>query len=354
MMFLIYFLIAGVILLAFWLISSDICWKEALTQLGIQTLLIFIMCLCIKNSHLSDHEILNGRVTSKNSERISCRHSYQCHCYTSCSGSGKSRSCHRRCSTCYEHSYDKAWFADDNIGKRTYIDTVNRQGTIEPPRWTRIYTGEPVSHRHGYENYLKADPDSLFKYEAGEIDISKFPKYPDKIYDYYYLDRVITDLKIKESEWNRALSEINADIGPAVGANLVLILTDKPNLHAKALQRVWEGAKKNDIVVVIGSDGQNINWVDVIGLSYPDFKVRMKNSIKDYAKLDIGVLDEIRSTTLANFKRRPISDFEYLKESYKPTLGEWIFGAIISIILSVGMGIFFQKNEVYNTRRFRR
>ena len=350
-MFLIYFLIAGVILLTFWLVSSDICWKEALTQFGIQTLLIFIMCLAIKNAHLSDHEILNGRVVSKDNERVSCRHSYQCHCYTSCSGSGKNRSCRRVCRTCYEHSYDKVWFADDSIGKRTYIDTVNRQGTREPPRWTRIYIGEPVSHRHRYENYLKADPDSLFKYEAGKLDSKKFPSYPDKIYDYYYLDRVISDLTIDSKSWNRGLSEINADIGPAVQANVVLVITDKTTDHAKALQRVWEGAKKNDIVVVLGSDGSKIKWVEIIGLSYPDFKVVLRNAINDYKKLDLGLLEIIKTTTLKNFKRRPISEFQYLKESYKPTFGEWIAGAIISIILSLGLGVFFHKNEVYNTRR---
>ena len=349
LLFTINFIIAAAILVIFWIISKDITWKEALTQFGVQSLLILAMCSCIKQGRLADSEIVSGRIISKDSAKVHCRHSYQCNCVTVCSGSGKSRSCHRVCQTCYEHSYDVDWFADTNIDRRIYIDTVNRQGTIEPPRWTSITMGEPASFHHSYENYLKSDPDSLFQYEMSEEEIKKYPKYPERIYDYYRLNRGI-GVKIEKE-----LSEVNADIGPAVQANLVMIVTNKPNTYAKSIQRAWSGAKKNDIVAVMGIDNNhNILWAEIVGISYPDFKVKLRNVINNHGRLDTNLLPVIKQAILKDFKRRPMSEFEYLKESYKPTIGEWVFSLVVSLILSIGMGIFFHINDVYPSYSYRR
>ena len=358
-MFTVYFLIAGLVLLLFWIFSEEVCTKEALLQLTAQSVLIMLMCFLIKNAHLSDKEIINGKITSKDSAKVTCRHTYSCNCSTICTGSGNSRSCSRVCQTCREHFYDVDWFADDSTNNRTYISKVDRRGLKEPPRWSRIYIGEPVSHLSSYQNYIKADPDSLFKHESSNLDPNIFPAYPNKVYDYYVVDRLVSYKEIGSKEWNKLLRELNADIGPTVKANFILVVTDKPSNWSKSLQRFWEGGKKNDIILVVGSVGESISWSDVIGLSYPDFKVKLRNRVNEYGKLDKNLLPVIRETILRDFKRRPMSEFEYLKESYKPTLGEWLLGAFISLILSIGLGIFFHMNEFFprnrfNTRRFRR
>ncbi len=348
LIFFINFLLAGLVLFAFWVLSKGICWKEALSQLGIQTVFILAMCLLIKNAHLSDTEILNGRIVSKNSAHVSCSHSYQCHCYTSCSGSGKSRSCTRRCRTCYEHSFDVDWFADTNIKKRVYISRVDRQGLREPSRWSSILMGEPASFEHSYQNYIKADPDSLFQHHMEEEETKKYPKYPGRVYDYYRLNRGLG------IHMEREISEVNADIGPAVGANLILVATELPISYAKLLQRAWEGAKKNDIVVVVGvAPDYSIKWTEVIGIAYPDFKVKLRNTVNDHGKLDLMLLPEIKTTIMKDFKRRSMSEFEYLKESYKPTRGEWILSLIVSLLLSAGLGFFFHKNETFGSNKYK-
>lgn len=348
LLFLINFLLAGLVLLAFWILSKDIDWKEALAQLGVQTLLITIMCLCIKNASLSDTEILNGRITAKKSVEVSCRHSYRCNCVNICSTDSQGRqSCHESCQTCYEHDYDVDWMAYTNIDRSIEIDRIDRQGLDEPPRWTSIRAGEPASFHHSYQNYIKADPDSLFQHHMEEEEISKYPNYPNRIYDYYRLDRGV-GVKLEHE-----LSELNADIGPAVQANFVLIATNEPITYAKLIQRAWKGAKKNDIVAVVGQNPDGtIKWVEVIGLSYPDFKVKLRNTINDYGRLDTGMLTSVKETILVHFKRRPMSEFEYLKESYKPTKGEWIFSLVVSILMSVGLGWFFHKNDAFGESRY--
>lgn len=344
MMFLAYFLVTLLILVIAWVVSKGITWKEAATQLLVQSFFIAALCLGIRNFGLGDHEIINGRIISKHREEVHCRHSYSCPpCWTTCSGS-KNRVCTRHCSTCYEHRFDVDWYAKDNV-KRTFdISTIDRQGIKEPPRWTIIYVGEPTSGAHHYENYLKADPESLFHYEMGEEELSKYPTYPDKVYDYYRLNRLVGT---KDSDLTKAISEVNADIGPARGANLVVVaLTGKGRDYANKLQRAWLGGKKNDIVLVVGMNGAIIEWAEVVGISYPDFKVGLRNLVEG-RELAPTLMYEVKSLVMSSFVRRPMSEFQYLKDQYKPTIGEWIFGFIVSILLSSGLAYFFHRNDAF-------
>jgi hypothetical protein len=344
-MFLVNFILAGLVLLAFWTISKSICWREALTQLGVQTLIILIVCVCIKNSSLSDTEIINGRITKKYRDEVSCSHSYSCNCYQSCSTDSQGRqSCQEICQTCYEHSEDYDWVAETNVGRNIEIDRIDRQGEDEPPRWTAIRIGEPASFYHTFKNYIKADPDSLFQQHMSEEETTKFPEYPGKIYDYYRIDRGV-GINLENE-----LSELNADIGPTVQANFILVATDESLAYAKSLQRAWAGAKKNDIVAVVGHDSGVIKWVEIVGISYPSFKVKLRNVINDYGKLDAGLLAPVKESIMRDFRRRPMSEFEYLAESYKPTRGEWIFSLILSIVVSVGLGWFFHVNDSYEEK----
>lgn len=338
-LFLIYFGVCIAILVISWMIfGKEITVKEFFLFLGIQTLLIASICAIVYTQGLKDQEILNSRVVEKYKDRVSCSHSYSCPpCWQSCSGTGKTKSCHRQCSTCHEHSYDYNWVVKDAIGSFN-ISRVNRQGTVEPDRFTAVKIGEPTAHHHSYDNYVKADPDSLFKLTMSEEDMLKYPKYPKEIFDYYRLNRLISLVAVDNKEWNEKISEINAEVGPSKQANLVVVLAKgQTNKYALSLQRAWEGAKKNDVVVVINTDDNaTISWVETIGISYPDFKVKMRMAVIDYGKLDIGVLEVIQSTIVNDYKRRPMSEFEYLKNSFKPSKTAFILGLILSIIITIG------------------
>src|SRR6185369_625968 len=76
-------------------------------------------------SGTSDTEVWNGQVTSKTQDRVSCSHDYKCRCRseTTCTGSGKNRSCTSStvCDTCYEHSYDVDWAVHASTGESSDI-----------------------------------------------------------------------------------------------------------------------------------------------------------------------------------------------------------------------------------------
>lgn len=85
-----------------------------------------IVYACGLASQTGDTELINGEVVSKDSQHVSCSHSYDCNCRMvrvpqTCSGTGKNRTCtgggtERKCDTCYEHSFDVDWNVRSNIG----------------------------------------------------------------------------------------------------------------------------------------------------------------------------------------------------------------------------------------------
>jgi hypothetical protein len=102
-----------------------------------------------------DTEIWNGRIVDRHRERVSCSHSYKCHCHDVCSGSGKDKSCHEECDTCYEHSYDIDWIAKSSNDETFTFDRVDRQGLLMPDRYKQVFIGEPTAVEHHFENYFK-------------------------------------------------------------------------------------------------------------------------------------------------------------------------------------------------------
>ena len=82
-----------------------------------------------KGSKTGDIQVINGEVTGKTREHGHYLRSYECRCRssTSCSGSGKNRSCSttRKCDTCYEDRYTVTWDCQSNIGTIPWTNTAN-------------------------------------------------------------------------------------------------------------------------------------------------------------------------------------------------------------------------------------
>jgi hypothetical protein len=221
---------------------SEITGMEMLFNLLVPLIMFVIFWAVSIQNKISDTEILNGKVLQKTRDIVHCRHSYQCRCYTSCSGNR--RTCSRYCSTCYEHSFDVDYNVKSNIGLFS-IDTVDRQGLITPKRFASINIGDPVSKVHEYKNYLKGSENSIFniKGKISKDEMKKIPKYPLEIYDYYNIDRVIDQENIlteaQKKDFNRKLSLMLSDIGFAKKMNAVIVLTKKSDKYALNLLNQW-------------------------------------------------------------------------------------------------------------------
>lgn len=336
---------------------NNVTWKECGIQIGIILVIVGVLVAGGYMSSLTDTQILNGEVTGKEMETVSCSHSYSCPpCWPVCSGSGKNRSCSTQCSTCYEHRHDYNWTVHSNLGDE-YIDRIDRQGKDEPPRWTVVKKGDPFAKFSTYVNYVKAAPDTLFRVSKDNIKFyaDKIPAYPE-IYDYYKANRVIpVGVTIPNlQQWNDHLSDLLKPLGPSKQANIVVVVVNVEGQDYRyALEAAWEGGKKNDIVVIIGAPHfPQISWTDTITLGGNKgnefLQVHMRNTIMDNPTMDIQTLDLIATNVQQHFDRESMKHFRYLLDTIQPPAALLWVTAFISVFGSFGLSWFFYCYDLDN------
>lgn len=328
-------------------------WKHELEvpemaiSITIASVISAVMIACSVHRDYADYQILNGQVISKKMEVVHCRHSYECFCYTICSGSGKHRSCSRRCQTCYEHNKDYDWVVQSSFGTID-IDKIDRQGKNEPPRWTNVIIGEPYTIKDGYTNYIKGSPDSLFNHILEKSGKYQIPNYPDNIYDYYRYNRVIQvgvnlpDVTILNEMINRSLIELS----PSKKVNIVPVFTKYDQNFARALESKWLGGKRNDVVIVTGLDGNIIKWVKVFSWSVNSIvNYELETNLKSMYNLDFMLYNSIIVNTVKkHYIQRSPEEFKYLDDAVKPS--DWIVytSLMLSFFGSLGMAFIMGRN----------
>lgn len=345
--------------------QKEIKWQVIGILIAALIGLSLVMFFTGKAGKTLDVEILNGEVVNKLSEKVSCSHDYQCNCrsVTTCSGSGKDRTCSTSqvCDTCYEHSYDVDWTVKSNIGD-SKISRVDRQGLQMPERWRQTKIGEPYSDTHLHTNYIKGVPDSIF-HVTDALHTKKFanmiPEYPKEIYDYYRINRAMSvgvpvpDLQ----QWSDDISTILKQLGPQKQANIIVLFvnTNDPN-YEFALRAAWLGGKKNDIIVVLGAtEYPKIDFARVMSWTDKEiFKVKLRDELTDMETIDrVKIIESIRTLTATEFKRKSMKDFAYLDNEIDPP--NWVIWlTFIIIILSPGIVGFYYKKINSSPVRFSR
>lgn len=340
-------------------------------------LVILSVFVCVKISTLHatyDELVLNGVITGKKRVEVSCSHSYQCNCYNSCSGTGNSRTCTRICQTCYEHRFDVDWDVYANTGAKNHSFSINRedrQGLVQPPRWTLVENGQAFSTKDSFVNYVKAAPDSIFAGLASKDQMEKYKEvlqglpYPKTIYDYHKLNRVyvvgpnLGEFHKYRPYFNKELSELLKVKGPAYRANVVYVLTEYPREFSTALNAHWLGGKQNDTLVFIGLDKAEpnsakhpIKWVSVKSWSENKlYQVELTDrieSLKSLAPSDVVKTFEIIGEQLSRgyVPRNMEKDFEYLKNRIQPS--GWVLAIllILNSAISTALLILFHRIDL--------
>jgi hypothetical protein len=317
--------------------------------LGLSVLVISLAFYAGIGAKTSDTEIWNGAVLDKAREHGHYLRPYDCNCREVCSGTGQSRSCRRVCDTCYEDRYTVTWSCSTTIGSYTieHYDTTSKSvyKSPDPQRWTIIKKDDPVSKAVSYTNYVKAVPQSLFRPAAADLKAkfaSALPPYPINVYDFYKVDRVLAvGVAVPNlREWNDKLSDALKFIGPQKQVNAVIVFVNSadPN-YEYALQDAWTGAKKNDVVLIIGTTSYpKIEWVRV--LSWTDrqlFKVKLRDELQDFGTINVdSVISTLKSNIVANFERKRMRDFQYLKGEIDPPV--WVIVTALSLVILLFVG----------------
>ena len=340
--------------------KGRVTWKEFAVHEAVVVVVLGVGYWISISARMSDTEIWNGTISRKWKADVHCCHSYRCYCFTSCSGSGKNRSCTEHCSTCYVHGHDVAWYAQTSNGEDAFSDSCNAPGSSEPARWTQIVVGEPTAFEHAYDNYIQASPGKFpWRWDLLEKYRKQIPNYP-RVYDHYRVQRVLAvgavvpDAAALES----ALAEANARLGPSKWVNMFVVVTNaaKPE-YADALAAAWFGGKQNDLIVVIGlPQGSEIAWVRALSWTKVE---AMKRSIEQRV-LHLGVFHGTEVAQIivgeveSRFVHRPITDFAYLKESIEPTTTAlWVL-SIIGLLLGIGLQWYFWENDPFGEEAYGR
>lgn len=343
-------LIAGA---ALWPLVAKYIWphtistKEMVLNMVLPAIGILLVYQAGVSAKLHDVEIWNGQVTGKEQVWVSCDHSYDCNCRTECDSKGEN--CGQKCDTCYEHSNDWDWRVYTDIGEFN-IDRVDRRGSNEPPRWSKVREGQPVAAERSYINYVKAVPESLFNLANEHLTHEHLPEYPE-VYDYHHIDRVIPiGVAVDELHvWNEELALKLRRLGPEKQANVVIVITAEATpTFADALASHWLGGKKNDITVVIGSPQYpNIEWVRVLAWTDEEiFKVTLRDALLSLGTLDRrAVLDTIEAHTDQYFVRKPMKDFAYLEDEIDPPTWAVVLAFLIATIGNAGITHVFRQTQ---------
>ncbi len=317
--------------------NPNYSWKELLICCCASVLLsIGVICLSTYYGMI-DTQILSGRVTDKIKESVSCEHSYSCNCIRTCNG----KSCSTHCSTCYEHSNDYDYNIHSTIGTFT-INRIDRQGNHEPPRFTLVKKEDAVAKTDTYINYIKGAKNSLFNMkDYSDSSLVRLPEYPLEIYDYYKINRTIVDgVTIPDkSSYDDMLSELLKKLGETKQVNVVLVFTNQDRLFAEKLKTKWLNGKKNDTIIVIGTkDYPNIEWVYVFGWSNNQMlNIALRDDLIEHKVITVtGMRDSLTKNLNMYYSRKPMSDFEYLKNSSEPSMVVLTTAFILTMIFSIG------------------
>lgn len=357
MIFLTLLLIPALVALGFLAFSGKaVTLKEFLLHMLVMVVYTGVCMGVIYWRNTGDTEQLNGSVASKAMQRVSCRHPYCCMYCESCTtdSKGNTHCTQYCCMTCYYHPFDQDWNVYLNACPNLTIDPLDDQGLREPPRWTITKPGEPAACLHSYDNYVKAAPGTLFKRDTRE-DEKKFPLPERKplVYDYYRADGLVLVNGAgvdNPRAWNDAIAAANARVGPLKQANIVVVLAkNQPREYFEALNAKWLGGKKNDVVLVLGVDANNkIQWADVMAWTYNEMvRVAMRDEALAHGVATIDVVDIAERNVVKYFQRKKMDDFKYLKASFAPTGLQYFVSILIGTLLSVGLGIFMLKNDVF-------
>lgn len=347
--------------------NDKISWKEMSIQLGICILLVLIVWYSGRHPNSSDIELLNASVTDKQAITKQCpkgwHSSPDSFCSEnvtrlvkvgeSCSDIGDATVCTPIYVTEYKSVFDweRRWLVFSSL-RNFEIARVDRQGMKEPSKWTEIEIGDGVAVQHAYSNWIKASASTLFKDSKALIDKYKdiMPEYPIEIYDYFRVDRVLSiGVDIDTKEWSKSLSKVLGILGPERQMNAVLVVTNiLEDDFIYALRAYWHGFKKNDAIIYLGVEDGQILKSSVLSWSKNElFNITLRDKLLDLQDLDNDkVMNAILDAGRQYYERRPMEEFEYLKDDIPTPTWVIVLCLILGIVGSSAIGYIFHRYEI--------
>ncbi len=344
----------------FYFSSREYTFKEFSAQVGLTLLVITLSYYILfrTTTNLMDKEYWNSKVEKfvyyeKWTELVTYTESYSC-------GTSKNPKTCTRTKTRRDY-HPPRYIIENTIGDTISINknkwdlASSEYGKkfIKMYRSNKVSFGDgnryesypnkviPVSTEHSYVNYiLESKYNVLHKqklknlYKEYNIKLHPYPSFYEGKYGETKLYRVqgiggkLGDNYLKTLDKKSVLLAFKQ-------CNPIIVFTDKDRGFKTALESYWHGAKKNDVVLVIGKEGNRIVWSDVITYTdKTDFIVDAQNSfidmnVSNYQK----IIDKFSNLIVTEWTRKPMKDFEYMSKNVSL---DWYWQLLIVLINLIG------------------
>lgn len=361
-----------------WVIfRKAITWWELLLPPVASAILIVISYYSMKSYTLSDVEYNGFVVTEARYYEPYTTWVKKTCSYTTCSGSGKTRTCtthYYDCSYCDENSAQYVMYDTNgngvNISQEKY-QSLMKQWNATPEflelnrdinyhgscgvdgdayviRWDgKIMSSETTTFTKEFTNILKSNH-SAFNYPVIEPEQAK----KAGLHEYPSIDGIshqssVIGLK-NQVKLKKYLDFLNGACGKRYKVRIYTLFYKEKSIDTAFLQEAyWEGGNQNEIVVCVGLDKTGaISWVKPF--SWCDNKrvlIDIREDIMESGKIvDAEVFYQTYYKAInKNWKYKSFKDFNYL--SFEPTTGQLWFVFIMTIAVSIGVMWFCVVNE---------
>jgi hypothetical protein len=368
-------------LVGYYLYKHKFAWWELFIPTGVALIAIVVSFYTMKSITLSDVEY-NGYLIkeARYYEYYETWVTKTCS-YTTCSGTGKTR-------TCTTHYYDCS-YCDTNSAYWVMIDThgnsisisqekylalmrkwkaipkfveldrdinyrggCGKDGDMYSIKWdNHIQTSETSTYTNEFSNILKSNH-SAFNFpvitpeDASKLGLYEYPI----IGEYNKQNSVIglSQMNIKgKNQLQTSMNYLNGSLGASNKVRVyTLFFVDKEIDIAFKQEAYWDGGNQNELVVCIGVDKiGNIKWCKPF--TWCDNKrmiVDTREDIMNIKTVNNAKMYNIYKKNIMKFwKYKSFKDFNYL--SFEPTTGQLIFVYVLTTIISLLLTIWCILND---------
>lgn len=381
-------IIAAVALLVFF--KHKVLWWEYLLPTVSCLVLIGVSSLASECSQTADTEYWGGLVKKAEyyedwNEQVPCSHPEYCEtCSTD--SNGNTTCTEYVCGT--QHLYDvdyhsEYWKVRDTngisirisegryrklvrqFGNQKFVDLHRDYHTDDGDKYVTMWPGnretaEPTTTKHTYENRVQASR-SVFNYpEVTDQQIKQYDlyRYP-KVRGSYYMKPILGNAGPKTSEASKGLAYYNGLLGPRRQVRaFILVFHNQPIDAGHFQEALWVGGNKNEFVLAVGLNGQEVEWAHVFSWSKKErLKLDAEVFVSEQKEFDPVATVDWLGKNLKRFDRREFAEFEYLH--VEPPTWLIVLTYVLTLIITIGTSVFavvnkFDDKNPNGSRRFRR
>lgn len=342
---------------------ATVSWTEAAIQFAIASIIMALVFFAGTHSQTADVLFENGVITKLEPRQKSCPMRWSdytdSHCTEyrtrvvsngqTCTTNSKGiRTCTPRFKTQYKYNYswEKRYFVHSTVGNFE-VSRTDRQGAVMPSYFAGLGIDDGVASVTRYTNYIKGAASTLHREDVKDED-DVVIAYPS-VDRYFRSNRFIaTGVRFSSEDWkdwNKDLMAMNSALRET-GGNVIIVATGHQRSFAEMLRRAWHAHNINDVVVVIGTDGTDIAWVDVSSWSSNNMvEILIRDGILSLEALDREHINSIvYDAMIDGFELQSMDKFEYLADDIAPPTWVYVIAFIVLLIGNPALTYFFHRN----------